>query len=90
MCPGNNESAGKRKKVKKTMQGNKHLKGALWQAAWANSRSSNRIGQFFRRIRKRRGDKKSKRRHRAFADSNPPCPDAGEKVIPRNRRLTRR
>ncbi|MFC6652124.1 transposase [Paenibacillus rhizoplanae] len=57
MCPGNNESAGKRKKSK-TMQGNKHLKGALWQAAWANSRSSNRIGQFFRRIRKRRGDKK--------------------------------
>ncbi|WP_339807631.1 IS110 family transposase [Paenibacillus sp. FSL R7-0337] len=58
VCPGNNESAGKRRKSK-TMQGNKHLKGALCQAAWANSRSSNRIGQFFRRIRKRRGDKKA-------------------------------
>jgi len=58
LCPGNNESAGKRKKSK-TMQGNKHLKGALCQAVWANHRSSNRIGQFFRRIRKRRGDKKA-------------------------------
>lgn len=58
LCPGNNESAGKRKKAK-TMQGNKHLKAALCQVAWANHRSNNRIGQFFRRIRKRRGDKKA-------------------------------
>ncbi|MEF2248835.1 IS110 family transposase [Paenibacillus sp. IITD108] len=58
LCPGNNESAGKRKKAK-TMQGNKQLKAALCQVAWANSRSKNRIGQFFRRIRKRRGEKKA-------------------------------
>jgi transposase len=58
LCPGNNESAGKRKKAK-TMQGNKQLKAALCQVAWANSRSKNRIGQYFRRIRKRRGDKKA-------------------------------
>ncbi len=58
LSPGNNESAGKRKKAK-TKQGNKHLKTALCQAAWANSRSNNRIGQFFRRIRKRRGEKKA-------------------------------
>lgn len=58
LCPGNNESAGKRKKAK-TMQGNKQLKAAMCQVVWANSRSNNRIGQFFRRIRKRRGEKKA-------------------------------
>lgn len=58
VSPGNNESAGKRKKSK-TLQGNKHLKAALCQVAWANQRSNNRIGQFFRRIRKRRGDQKA-------------------------------
>jgi len=58
ICPGNNESAGK-KKSSKCLQGNKYLKGALTQAAWANDKSNNRIGQYFRNIRKRRGDKKA-------------------------------
>ncbi|THF73470.1 IS110 family RNA-guided transposase [Cohnella fermenti] len=58
VSPGNNESAGKRKKTK-ALQGNKHLKRALCQAGWANYRSNNRIGRFFRRIRKRRGEQKA-------------------------------
>jgi len=58
ICPGNNESAGKMKKTK-SPQGNKYLKRALTQVSWANDKSQNRIGQHFRRIRKRRGDKKA-------------------------------
>ncbi len=34
MCPGNNESAGK-KKSSRTRQGNKHLKATLAELAWA-------------------------------------------------------
>lgn len=37
MCPGNNESAGKRKSGK-TMKGNRALRRALTEAAWAASR----------------------------------------------------
>lgn len=58
ICPGNKESAGKKQKTK-CLQGNKYLKRALTQASWANDKSQNRIGQHFRRIRKRRGDKKA-------------------------------
>jgi transposase len=58
ICPGNNESAGK-KKSSKTMQGNKHIKAALCQSVWANNKSNNRIGQFYRQVRKRRGEKKA-------------------------------
>ncbi|CAH8767752.1 MULTISPECIES: IS110 family transposase [Bacillales] len=56
VSPGNNESAG-RKKSRKCLQGNKYLKRSITQAAWANYRSRNRIGEHFRRIRKRRGEK---------------------------------
>lgn len=58
VAPGNNESAG-RKKSRKCLQGNKYLKRSITQAAWANHRSQNRMGEHFRRIRKRRGDKKA-------------------------------
>lgn len=58
VSPGNKESAGKKSKTK-CLPGNKFLKRALMQAAWANEKSTNRIGQHFRRIRKRRGDKKA-------------------------------
>jgi transposase len=58
VSPGNKESAGKKSKTK-CLPGNKFLKRALTQAAWANEKSTNRIGQHFRRIRKRRGDKKA-------------------------------
>ncbi|MNI32705.1 Transposase IS116/IS110/IS902 family protein [compost metagenome] len=58
VSPGNHESAG-RKKSSKCPQGNKYLKRAITQAAWANAKSNNRIGEYFRRIRKRRGDLKA-------------------------------
>jgi transposase len=48
-----------RYRVTKCLQGNKYLKRALTQASWANDKSQNLIGQHFRRIRKRRGDKKA-------------------------------
>jgi transposase len=38
MCPGNNESAGK-KKSSRTRQGNKHLKATLTESAWGATRT---------------------------------------------------
>jgi transposase len=58
VSPGNNESAGRKKKTK-CLKGNKQIKASLCQAAMANRKSNNRIGQFFRRISKRRGDPKA-------------------------------
>ena len=58
VCPGNNESAGVKKNAK-SRKGNKHAKSTLNQAAWANARSSSRIGDYFRRVRKRRGEQKA-------------------------------
>jgi transposase len=58
VCPGNKESAGVRKKAR-SRKGNKHAKGILCQAAWANIQSKNQIGDYFRRIRRRRGEQKA-------------------------------
>lgn len=58
VAPGNNESAGVKKNAK-SLKGNKYAKGILCQCAWANYRSSNRIGGYFRRIQKRRGPQKA-------------------------------
>ncbi|MCD9021745.1 IS110 family transposase [Cohnella silvisoli] len=58
VCPGNNESAGIKKNAK-SRNGNKHAKSILCQAAWANAKSNSRIGEYFRRIRKRRGEQKA-------------------------------
>jgi len=59
MCPGNNESAGKRKSGK-TTHGNPWLRRAITQAAWAASRQK---GSYLRaqyhRIAKRRGNKRA-------------------------------
>jgi len=59
MCPGNNESAGKRKSGK-TTHGNPWLRRAITQAAWAASRQK---GSYLRaqyhRIAKRRGKKRA-------------------------------
>jgi transposase len=54
LCPGNHESAGKRKKGT-TRHGNAQLCGALVEAAWAASRTSSRLGARFRRLHRRFG-----------------------------------
>lgn len=59
VCPGNNESAGK-KRGSKTNKGNKGLKAVLCQVAWAASKTKNtRIAAFYNRVVKRRGPKKA-------------------------------
>lgn len=58
-CPGNNESAGKRKSGK-TPKGNRWLRGALGEAAWAASHKKNTyLATQFRRLAARRGKKRA-------------------------------
>lgn len=55
ICPGNNESAGKRKSGK-TRRGNNYLKAALTEAAWAASKTKDTaIGEKYHNIARRRG-----------------------------------
>jgi transposase len=59
MCPGNNESAGKRRSGR-TNEGNKWIRRTLTQSAWAGSRT--RASYFyaqFGRISRRRGPKRA-------------------------------
>jgi transposase len=59
MCPGNNESAGKRKSGK-TRRGNNHLKATLTEAAWAASRTKNTaLSAMYHNIARRRGKKRA-------------------------------
>jgi transposase len=59
MCPGNNESAGKRKSGK-TAKANPWLAGALGEAAWAASHTKKTyLSALFRRIAARRGKKRA-------------------------------
>lgn len=59
MCPGNNESAGK-KRSGRTPPGNRWLRQALVQAAWAASRSKNSyLAAHYRRLVGRRGKKRA-------------------------------
>jgi transposase len=59
LCPGNNESAGKRMSGK-TREGNKWLRRTLCQAAWAVTRKKNcYLSAQFRRIAARRGMKRA-------------------------------
>ena len=59
LCPGHHQSAGKRKSGR-TRQGNRWLRAAFTQAAWACSRANNTYMQaHFRRIGSRRGLKKA-------------------------------
>jgi transposase len=59
MCPGNNESAGKRKSGK-TTKGNRWLKRVLVQAAWAASHTkATYLSAQYRRLARRRGRKKA-------------------------------
>jgi transposase len=59
MCPGNNESAGKRRSGR-SRQGNRWLKRILVQAAWAASRTKGTyLAAQYRRLARRRGRKKA-------------------------------
>jgi transposase len=59
VCPGNNESAGKRR-TGKTRKGSRWLREALVQAAWAASRSKDTyLASQFRRLSARRGGKRA-------------------------------
>jgi len=59
VCPGNNESAGKRKSGK-TSKGNRWLRRALAEAAWAASHTKGTyLAAHFRRIARRRGNKRA-------------------------------
>jgi hypothetical protein len=59
MCPGNNESAGKRKSGK-TTKGSIYLREALIQAAWAATRSKETyLAAQYQRLVKRLGKKKA-------------------------------
>ena len=54
LAPGDNESAGKRKKAP-ARQGNPHLRTAMVEAAWATWRTATRPGARFRRLARRFG-----------------------------------
>jgi transposase len=58
LCPGQNESAGKRH-TGKTRKGNRWLRSALVEAAQAATRSRTYLAAQFRRLRARRGAKKA-------------------------------
>lgn len=59
MCPGNNESAGKRK-TGKTTKGNIHLRTALIQAAWAATHTKQTyLAAQYRRLVKPKGKKRA-------------------------------
>ncbi len=59
MCPGNDESAGKRKSGK-TTKGSRYLRSALVQAAWAATHTKNTyLSAQYRRLVRRMGKKKA-------------------------------
>jgi transposase len=59
LCPGNNESAGKRKSGR-TLKANRWLKRSLSQAAWAASHTKDTyLSAQFKQIAKRRGKKRA-------------------------------
>ena len=54
LAPGDNESAGKRKHAA-ARKGNRHLRAAMTEAAWATARTRTRPGARFRRLARRFG-----------------------------------
>jgi transposase len=54
LAPGDNESAGKRKKAP-TRKGDQHLRTAMVESAWATARTATRPGARFRRLARRFG-----------------------------------
>ncbi|MBO0783022.1 MAG: transposase [Ktedonobacteraceae bacterium] len=58
ICPGNHETAGKEKSGR-ARKGNRWAKSVLVQAAHAAAHTQTYLGEQYRRIRARRGDKKA-------------------------------
>lgn len=58
LCPGNNESAGKRR-TGRCRKGDRWLRAALVPAAWASSRTKTYLSSQYRRLARRRGRKKA-------------------------------
>jgi len=58
LSPGNNESAGKRRKGR-TRRGNRYLRRVLVQCAWTTRKTSTFLGRTFRRLEARVGGKKA-------------------------------
>src|SRR5687768_15329205 len=58
--PGNNESAGKRRRGK-SRRGNRYLRRVLVQCAWGTLKTGTFLGQTFRRLEVRIGKKKAAR-----------------------------
>ena len=59
LCPGNNESAGRRRSGK-SHRGNRWIKGLMTEIAWAASRTKNTYcGAFYRRLVSHRGKKRA-------------------------------
>ena len=58
ICPGNNESAGKRK-TGRTRKGGKWLKRILVECAWAARKTDSHLGMRFRSLERRLGGKKA-------------------------------
>jgi transposase len=96
VCPGNNESAGK-KKSGKTQKGNSFLKGTLAEAAWAASKTKRTsYSAFYHNIVRRRGKKRAlvALAHRMLADiyhvlkTGEPYQDTGAEAA--NERATKR
>jgi transposase len=56
LCPGNNESAGKHRRAK-TRKGNREVREALVEAAWAAGRTATYLGARFGRLHRRFGKK---------------------------------
>ncbi len=56
LCPGNNESAGKHHSTR-TRKGNREIRTALVEAAWATARTNTYLGAKFRRLHRRFGQK---------------------------------
>src|SRR5262245_42391905 len=58
LSPGNNESAGKRRKGR-TRRGHRSLRRVLVQCAWATRKTSTFLGRTFRRLEARLDSKKA-------------------------------
>ena len=89
VCPGNNESAGKKKSAK-TQKGNSFLKGALTEAAWAASKTKDTsYNAIYQNIVRRRGKKRAlvALAHRMLIDiyyvlkTGEPYQDIGAKAV---------